>query len=117
MSRPGDYPMTLYRGDTYAWQFRLWKDVSATIPADLTGVVAKAEIREKPGGEIIATMTCTVTQPNIIDVHLPEAAWDPVTYKLGAWDLQLTYPDSSVVTVLAGVVHITPDVTDSVLIS
>jgi hypothetical protein len=29
------------------------------------------------------------------------------------WDLQLTFPDSSVKTVVAGVVTITPDVTDS----
>lgn len=109
--RPGSYNMSLYRGDTYAWQFKVWTDTSHLTPADLTGVSAKAEIRNSAGGTILATLSTVITLPNIIDLKLTN--WTNFTVRTGSWDLQLTYPDSSVITIVAGSVNVTPDVTDS----
>jgi hypothetical protein len=109
---PQQMPLDVYRGDSYHWTFTLWTDSAATDPYDLTGAVAKAEIRVKPGSPVLALLVCTVTQPNIVDVELPADLSTPLTGK-AVWDLQLTFPDSSVKTVVAGVVTITPDVTDS----
>jgi Cu/Ag efflux protein CusF len=117
MARPGNFPLALYRGDTYAWQFMLYTDSSATpAPADLTGVTAKAEIRDRPGGTLLTTMAVTITLPNIIVVKLKTANWTGLATKAAAWDLQLTYTDAdaSVVTIIAGAVTITADVTDTV---
>lgn len=112
MATPGNYPLKLYRGDTYRWQFKLWDDAEKTIPTDLTGVTPKAEIRDKPSGTVKATIACTVVAPNIIDAVLSAADCALLPAK-GQWDLQLTYTDGDVATVLAGTVDVTLDVTDS----
>lgn len=110
---PGGFPLTLYRGDSYRWSFVLWADAAKTAPADLTGVVAKAEIRDKPNGTKVVALTCHVNLPNTITAIL-DAASSVQLPLTGAWDLQLTYPDGQVATVLAGAVTVTPDVTDSI---
>lgn len=118
--RPGDYPLTLYRGDTYVWEFRCYTSTSPSPPpADLTGATAKAEIRNTPGGTLLTSLNCVITLPNIITVKMKTANWTGLNVRTAAWDLQVTYtdPDASVVTILAGAVTITPDVTDSVPLS
>jgi hypothetical protein len=99
MSLPGTYSLALYRGDSYAWRFLVWNDDAKTDPADLAGVTAKAEIRDRPGGSSIMPLVCTVTQPNIVNVELTAGLW--LTWQLlsGAWDLQLTYPSGEVLTI------------------
>ena len=110
---PGKYALTLYRGDSYHFQFRLWADEGKTTPIDLTGVVAKAEIRDKPSGSTIISTDCVVTLPNIIDMKLNAVQSSRLPGR-AAWDLQLTYISSGWVnTVLYGGVTVTADVTDS----
>jgi hypothetical protein len=108
---PGKYGLAIYRGDSYRWQFTLWTDTAKTQPLDLTGVVAKAEIRDKAGGKVLGALTCDVTLPNLIDASLTAA--DSAGLKSGVWDLQLTYSSGDVSTVLAGPATVTADVTDS----
>ena len=109
---PGKLALSLYRGDSYRWSFLLWTDTAKTIPADLTGVIAKAEIRDKPGGNMIVPTVCTVVLPNTITMVL-DALDSQLLPPAGVWDLQLTYPTGEVATVLAGAVTTTADVTDS----
>jgi hypothetical protein len=111
---PGYFPLVLYKGDTYRWQFSLWLDTLMTQAADLTGCTALSEIRDKPGGSIvIATIACTITLPNIINGVL-DAADSALLPSSAAWDLQVTYPSGDVATVLAGVVSTQADVTGAV---
>lgn len=107
---PADYPLDLYRGDTGRWQFKLWGANGA--PFVLTGVTAKSEIRDRPGGTKIVVLACTVILPNIIDVALTAADSRTLLPK-GAWDLQLTFLSGDVKTPVAGAVTVAPDVTDS----
>jgi hypothetical protein len=104
-----DYPLNVYRGDTYAWQFRVWSDAAGTIPADLTGVLVAAEIRDKPGGTLILTLAPTITG-NVIDLPLSAAVCRTLPAQ-GAWDLQLTFPSGHVHTIVAGRVMARADVT------
>jgi len=106
-------PLTLYRGDTYHWQFTLWADAAKTQPVDLTGVTVKSEIRTAAGGALVTTLACTVQAPNVILIDLSATASMSLTAAGGAWDLQLTYPSGDVSTILAGKVTVTMDVTDS----
>ena len=108
---PGNYPLVIYRGDSYKWQFKLWSDTAKTQPVDLTGVTVKAEIRDRPGGNLLGTLACAITMPNIINASLTSA--DTALLTSGAWDMQLTYSDGEVSTVLSGLVTVTMDVTDS----
>jgi hypothetical protein len=108
---PGKYTLTIYRGDSGRWQFKLWTDSAKTQPVDLTGVTARAEIRDKAGGLVLGELVCEVTLPNIIDASIDAIA--SAALKKGVWDLQLTYAGGDVVTILAGSVTVTADVTDS----
>jgi hypothetical protein len=109
-------PLTVYRGDDHHWTFTLWTDAGQTVPYDLTGATAAGEVRAKGGDPVIATLTCTVTQPNTVDVDLPAAESANIT-KAGAsvWDLELTFagPPVRVRTVIAGAVVSTDDITGS----
>ena len=110
---PGKYSLALYRGDSYKWQFILWTDTDKTVPADLTGVVPKAEIRNAPAGTVILVMTTSVTMPNKINMSITAVQCAALTTAGGVWDLQLTYAAGDVATVLAGAVTVTADITDS----
>jgi hypothetical protein len=113
MPLPGVFDLVLYRGDTYAWQFRIWSDAAQTVPVDLTGAVAKSEIRDKPAGTVILDLEAVITLPNSIELSLDAADWTTLP-AAGVWDLQLTFPDGTVRTPVGGKVTTYPDVTDSV---
>ena len=108
--QPADLPLDIYRGDTFRLQVTL--SDQNNVPLDLTGVIAKSEIRDRPAGTVIVALQCSIMLPNIINAtllatdshHLPAQ---------GVWDLQLTYLSGDVATPLAGPVSITTDVTDS----
>lgn len=108
---PADYNLTLYRGDTGRWQFKLWSDNAKTQPIDLAGVAADATIRDKPTfGSYATALDCTITAPNIIDMVLTAEQSRDLPAK-GVWDLQLTYPSGDIVTPLKGTVVVTQDIT------
>jgi hypothetical protein len=111
--KPGNYPLDIYRGDTYRWQFTLWSDVDKTQPVDLTDVTARSQIRDKPAGKLLATIDCAITQPNVILATLTADECAKLTGSTCAWDLQLTWPNTDITTLLAGAVAVTTDVTDS----
>jgi hypothetical protein len=109
--RPEPFPLALYRGDSYAWQFRVWQDTPGGTPEDLAGVTAAAQVRDRAGGQVVMALDVVVVQPNLVNVNLPADAWDAVQLRKGAWDLQLTWPGGAVVTIVAGPVQVVQDVT------
>jgi hypothetical protein len=111
MAKPQKYDMDLYRGDSAGWSFALWGDEAHTEPLILTDVVAEAEFRDKSAGSSVVTFACTIIG-NSVEVRLPATAWTGAPPG-GGWDLQLTFADGSVRTVVAGRVVVTPDITDS----
>lgn len=111
--KPGTFNLDLYRGDSYAWRFTLFEDAFSTVPVDLATATVKAEIRNASAGTTIVPLTAVITQPNIVDVSLTAIQSAALPAK-GVWDLQLTFADLSVRTVVAGSVAVTGDVTDSV---
>ena len=114
---PQQMALNLYRGDCYHWTFTFWTDPDATAPYDLTGATAKAEIRAKPGSAVLATLTCTVVEPNTVEVELLTEDSAKLSAGKAVWDLQITYPDGCVKTLVAGGVTVTADVTDSTLVT
>jgi hypothetical protein len=108
-SQPGAWALAIYRGDSAAWQVQLWQDSAMTQPVDLTGVIVAAQIRATPDSETAISLTTVVTLPNTIGLSLSAA--DSANVLAGVWDLELTYPNGTVTTVLAGPVVVTPDVT------
>lgn len=119
---PGKYDLRLYRGDTYSWTFRLWHDAGKTDPVDLETAEVAAQIRNKSGGEIVIDLPCEVVSSgppgnpdwNTIHTTIPADHWASAPgLGAGMWDLEITYADGTVQTVLAGKVTVTGDVTHS----
>jgi hypothetical protein len=109
---PGNYPLTIYRGDDHAWQFVLWADAGKTTPVDLTGVTVKAEIRDRPGGPAVFELATQITLPNFVDMSF-SGVFSRQFPASGRWDLQLIDASGWTSTVLAGAVKVTGDITDS----
>jgi hypothetical protein len=110
---PASFSLQVYRGDSFSWEFVLWHDADRTQPVNLTGVTPKAEIRDRHGGTLMLELPLTVTLPNVIEADLSPDDSQKLTRHKGVWDLQLTLPDDTVATVIAGHVFIKPSVTDS----
>jgi hypothetical protein len=106
---PGIYNLVLYRGDSYGWRFRVWQDKDRTLPTDLSGSTAAAQIRNAPGGAIVVNMDVDIEEPNIVNVRLT-AAQSEALPPGGAWDLEIT-TDTNVRTVVKGDVTVQADVT------
>ena len=107
---PGSYDLCLYRGDTGRWRFQLWQDEGKTTPVDLTGATALAQIRNAPGGTVLATPATTIIAPNLIDMVLSPADSQNLG-PAGVWDLEVTYASGDVATPIGGRVQVRQDVT------
>jgi hypothetical protein len=105
---PTAVDLCVYRGD----DFFLRVSVSALTgdPADLTGCVPMAQVRASADDPaVLATFACVITD-NVVDLHLAAADTAALpTYAV--WDVQLTYPDTTVATLAAGAVRLYGEVT------
>ena len=111
---PGSYDLALYRGDSAAWRFQLWADKAKTNPVDLTGASVAAEFRDVSGGTVLMSLVCDIVLPNVVAVSVTPDMWEGVAVEDGVWDLEVTFSPTDVHTPVAGVVTVTPDVTNSV---
>jgi hypothetical protein len=107
---PGIYDLCIYRGDTGRWRFICWQDAAKSIPSDLTGAAAAAQIRDRPGGNAVTALSCAVAPPNVVEVAVLPADSANLPAR-GVWDLELTYAIGDVSTLVAGRVLVTGDVT------
>ena len=107
VSLPQAVNLTLYAGDDF------YLDLTVTEPggaaADLTGCTASSQIRATPGATtVLATMTGTIVG-NVITLHLDST--DAVSLANGVWDAQLVRENGDIVTLVAGTVTVSPEVT------
>jgi hypothetical protein len=116
--QPGNYPLTLYKGDTWRAQVTLKSgpDLENLTPIDLTGATAKAQIRGTvASASVMATITCSLTgtpTDGKVDLHLPPAQAVNLIPGPAAWDLEVTRSGGDVETYLKGAVTIEDDVTE-----
>ena len=109
---PATYDLEIYRGDTHAWEWLL-QDAGGA-PWSVSGATGKAEIRVGSGQPVLAELVVTLVAPNTVKADLDAATSAALTAATARWDLQLTYTSPArVVTVIAGSVKITGDITDS----
>ena len=111
MALPAAYSLTLYRGDSFRVQFRLWADAAKTEAVDLTGATAAAEIRAAPQSLPLVALACAITD-NVIEVSLTAGQSIDVP-RAAYWDLQLTYASGEVQTIVAGGVSVREHITGS----
>jgi hypothetical protein len=113
---PGNYPLTLYRGDTRVWQLRFRDDDDEATTSDLTGVTWLAQIRARDDDTVLASMSVDDEHAAEGELVLTLTASATSSLPVGSaqsWDLQATRPDGSVRTYLAGRVRVRGDVSRS----
>lgn len=119
---PSDVEITIYQGATFRHSFT-WKSgptEATALPVDLTGAVARAQIREtyasataianlttENGGVILGGSAGTVT----LYLSATATAAFPTPAKPVRWDLEIVWPDGDVVRLLEGQAMISPEVT------
>jgi len=103
--------LLVYQGDDYRAIVEV-TDGGATAPDQiLSGYTALAQIRNGPADSspaVVATIGTAVQSP-YVNLSIPHAQTLALTGKL-VWDLQLTAPDGTITTVLAGAVFTTLEV-------
>lgn len=113
---PGDYPLTLYRGDTRIWSVVV-EDLDAegvASPRDLTGHTFDAEIRlTKDDVEVMADITAVSAGPTtgVLALTLTAVESEKLIPGTAYWDLEIRREaDDFVRTYLAGKVRVKGDV-------
>jgi hypothetical protein len=84
------YPLAFRRGDSAGWRFRFWHDADRTIPYDLDGMTAAAQIRAAPDDHRAVDLRCEIELPNAIGVYADAEA--SARSPSGFWDLEVTLP-------------------------
>lgn len=120
MPLPVGKNLTIYKGDSFEFSFRLRARDANGDPAgyvDLSGCTAKAQVRaSEDATSVMAEFTAEVpvqTGEDLGRVTLsltPAQTGDP-TFQAGKWDVQLTWPDGAIKTYLSGSVAVTKEVT------
>jgi hypothetical protein len=104
--------LALYQGDDYgAWVNVFHPDQTV---ADLTGYTAQAQIRTAVADQqpaVTAEFTTAVVLPNQVSISLTHAQTVQFTGQNYRWDMQLTSAAGEIVTILAGKVMVTQEVT------
>lgn len=114
MALPTETNIDVYAGDTWSRSVQIQDGDGNGI--DVTGWTFLAQVRESRASETVeATFTVTVTTAASGELTITLDAETTAALDEGkwVWDLQATKTDSSVQTLLQGVVSVTADVTRS----
>lgn len=115
MPLPVSKNISLYQGDSFDMKLRLRSMDSLgqpSNPIDLTGATAIAQIRDTAAASSVLT-SFTITIPTSTEVGMVYLSLSPTqtaSLTKGVYDLQITFADNSVRTLLAGSITVTPDV-------
>lgn len=111
-----EYDITIRQGSTFL-QNLVWKD-SAGVPVNLTGYVARMQVR--PGvcsPDVIVELTTTNGRITLggstgtIGLEIPATVTAAITDGCGVYDLELEASDGTVTAILAGTVTFEREVT------
>ena len=104
------YDITAYLGDTLSCAVT-WKDATGT-PVDFTSCTALAQIKtNKSATDVLETFTVTLGAADS-NIRFGLSPTEVTTLGIGRWvyDIQLTFPDTTVRTYITGSLRIIQDV-------
>ena len=102
--------LQVYQGDDYGAQVKVM--LIDRTPADLAGWVPRAQVRRGPADyeEIVAVITTTLALPDRVLLHMPSSVTRPLEGRY-RWDLDLINDAGQVLTIMAGAVIVTSEIT------
>ena len=110
LTEPARLDLKLVAGDSFRRSIVL-KSSDGT-PIDLTGLTARAQIRDRPAGKLLADITTTVDAPTTGEIVLTlTTVQTRALNSHGVWDLELDGGVSNTHTIVGGEVRVLPDVT------
>lgn len=112
---PVNRNLTIYKGDTFDFTFKLRTKGAFGAPGDyvdLTGATAKAQIRaSQDDTTVMAEFTCsTGDDTGSVSLQLSPTQTAALTGN-GVWDVQITFADGAIKTYLAGTTTVVKEVT------
>ena len=116
MSTPGNYSFPVYAGDTLTFDLTYKEgEVDAEVGKTLTGATLLCEIAAERGGVAVTTMTATAdadqtTYPGKMNLLLSATNSALLTGNTYVYDVQVTWADTTVQTILQGTLTVTQDV-------
>ena len=114
---PASKDLTLYAGDTLEFSVTYKEGLSGSeVGVDLTGATLAGSVATAAGVASAADFTVTAdadqdANPGKMSVALTAAESGGLTGTSYVWDLQITWADNTVQTILRGAVSVTQDVT------
>lgn len=109
--------LTINQGETFRQPF-VWKAGSPATPVNLTGYVARMQVRSKASS---ATILLSLTTENggitlggvlgTIDFYLSDTDTSAIAWEYGVFDLELVAPSGDVTRLIQGTVTIYKEVT------
>ncbi|MFW6032457.1 MAG: hypothetical protein ACOCTI_03690 [Phycisphaeraceae bacterium] len=116
MIKPVEIPLTLYQGATFDKRFT-WK--AGGDPVDLTGCQVRAQVRRHlRATETLLDMTLDNDQAKLHDpaagrfgLYLDATTTAELAFSSGVYDLEVEFPDGTVVRLLSGDVTLDREVT------
>lgn len=117
MSAPGKLNFTLYQGATFTHQLT-WQTGEPLAPVDLTGCIARLQVREKVGLPTVLLELSTgngrispLGTDGVIALKVSATDTAAITWAKGVYDLEIEFPDGTVRRLLNGGVVVSREVT------
>lgn len=120
MSIPANIDLTIYQGQTLNKKFkwRTGKTVADSTPVDLTGCTARMQVRERLASDT-ALLELTTENGGIalggadgtITMQMSAADTTAIEWRRGVYDLEIEFPDGTVIRRLQGRVTVSQEVT------
>ena len=116
MTTPGNYSFPVYAGDTLSFDLTYKEGTkNAEVGKSLTGATLLSEISLTRGGVAVTTMTATAdadqtTYPGKLNLTLSATNSALLTGLIYVYDVQVTWADATVQTILQGTMTVTQDV-------
>lgn len=116
MTYPANYSFPVYAGDTIAFDVTYKEGTPGSeVGKSLTGATLLCEVATERGGSAVTTMTVTAdgdqtTNPGEMTATLPAANSALLTGLIYYYDIQITWADATVQTILQGTLTVTQDV-------
>lgn len=116
--QPANINLTIYKGSTFSKSFQ-WKTGLPSLAVNLTGCTARMQVRKSINDSTILDSLTTENSRIIITeplngkflIKVPAATSTAYTFNGALYDIEIVFPDLTVVRVIEGCYEAVPEVT------